>query len=391
MFCAEPCNFARAAKLPESAQTAVQEICMNGALLPHAELIRKCPSGLTPKQAAILAVIARYQGVVMSYDDLAGVANVAFSIDLTKVAARELVDKLSKRGFFHTCEAACEGIRQGKRYVLSEKCCPCLLSALPPQGVPQPSAQTAAQETPHPPAQTPPQGATQAPPHSPAHPPLLLKKKKNEEEAGNNFFVDEGKDFRSIPQEFLTEIESLFPVNWPNLVKIGFDFGRFLNAAKKAPDIAHLMKMCRQSLDFAEYAVSYLYPRGEMKTEKGEPVHHPCSWIFGCFRKSSDFPRPPHYKTREELAAEAILRQEQKRDEEACLRAFETWRGQFSPDELRELMNYQYGVPPEPLIRGHFKRHEWPKLKAVNLNASDSVSVSLLSATDRKAPSLGGA
>lgn len=352
---------------------SVKALCANSSLLPNGELICKCPVGLTPKQAAILYIISRYQGVVMSYADIAHALKAALDLRLTKCAVRELVEKLENSNFFQVAEAACEGILQGKRYTLSAKCCPHLFHIPSFQKVPHPLAQTSTQPMSHSPAQTLPHSAPQASPQAPPHPepqalahsPTLLKreKKKEEEEKESISSPAEEYDPCCLPKEFLAEIEKDFPKKWPYLIQIGFDYCRFLQAAQCAPDKFHLMKNCSQSLDFAEFTVRHLLPKGKMKTERGDPVVSPRSWIFGCFKKSGDFPRPPNYQTPEELAVAVQEDLERQCEEEACSAAFQAWRKEHSPQKLRELINYRFGIPPDPLIKGYFKQHEWPKLK----------------------------
>lgn len=206
-----------------------------------------------------------------------------------------------------------------------------------------------------------PHGVPHDPPHEGPHSLLLLKKKIEEEKETNSLsFLNIEKSAQeqdSIPEQFFKELAEGYRTNWPTLLKLGFDVDSLMQAAQACSSKALLMRTCRQSLYYAEYELRY---QGTPK-RKGQRVDSAKDWIFGCFKRSGQYPRPENYKSPEELAHEAALEIERQKEEARLQSAFELWRKQYSISELCELTQYKYGNPPEPILRTYFRQNEWPR------------------------------
>jgi hypothetical protein len=353
MHCIEPCDLARA--IADADSDMLREIHMRGTITPASPLLQRCPIGLTAKQAVLIAALSTRQGCITSHAEAAHLCGVLWGIETTKVAIRELTDKLRKRDFFSVCQAAHEGIIQGMAIVFSAKCCGFLqLPLAPPHTVALSPTHTPACASPHERTATP-DAATA---HSPASP-SLLQKKKEDEEKNVPTFLKEKQATPALADEFFEQVAEDYTENWPHLMRVGFDFPAFVNAAHKAPDKGMLIKTWRQSLTYADFA--WKTP-ALVKDSEGKSIRSPHTWIAGCFIKSSHYPRPLGYRTPEELAQEATKQAAQQEAEARCDAAYQKWRVSKTNAELLELMGYKYGsTPPEPIVRAFFKTSIWPE------------------------------
>ena len=363
MHCTEPCNLAQA--IAESDGETIKALYMSGELIPVSPLLRRCPSGLTAKQAVILAALSTRQGIITSHAETAALLNDMWCIVTTRVAMREQSDKLNARGFFAECRAAYEGILQGKSYIFSAKCCPFLVlpSTLPhtPASTPAHTADVPqAQAAPSTPASAPTPGETQPPPLSPTSAPLLPRE-ENEEEKSRSFSFQEKTVQPELTQDFFAEAEKGYAAKWPHVLRVGFDFPTFVNAANKAPNKKLLLMSWRQSLDYAEFDLMHNAP---LKKPDGTRIDSPRSWIFGCFVRSSAYPPPRNYRTPEELAQEEARKAALEKEKRLCAAAYAEWRKTVPEDELRRLFSdWQMRFsPPENVIEERFQKRIWPEL-----------------------------
>ncbi|MDL2272860.1 hypothetical protein LJC23_07520 [Desulfovibrio sp. OttesenSCG-928-I05] len=357
IHCADPCNLARA--ISEANSEAIKELYTSGELIPASPLLRRCPIGLTAKQALLIVTLSTREGVcITSHSETAYLYSVLWNIDTTKVAIRELVDKLRKRSFFDVCEAARDGIIQGIRLEYSAKCCPWLkLPFAPPH--------TPALVTPHTPdlpltfteAHT--ANATIA--HISASAPLLQELEEDEEEKDFFTFEKEKRGTLELDEEFFKQVENNYAANWPHLMRVGFDFPAFKAVAPKVPDKSLFVETWAQSLAYADFA--WKSPE-TVKDGEGKPIRTPHIWITGCFRRNSHYPRPANYKTPEELAVEARMEALRKEDEIRCKAAFPAWRAQQTEADIATLFECKRTpFPPEYIIEQRFQKTVWPELK----------------------------
>lgn len=354
--CAAPCNLARAIAVED--REAIRSIHMAGELIPASSLLKKCPCGLTSRQAVLLTTLFQRQGVIISYAELSELFTFFWGITTTRVAVRELVEKLNARGFFEGCCAAQEGILQGKCYQLSRKCCPLLEPPHPPAHAPAfPPDDGTAPTLAHAPDFPLPDSVTSAVPLLPASPPLHLKEEEDEEKA----ILPLPKKKHAQPtlaDDFFAVVEQELSEKWPFLRRVGFDFATFKRAAVATTDTALLLKTWRSSLDYAEFDLQH---HDGMREPNGTPIKDPRTWVYGCLRKSGSYPRPRNYKTEDELRREAKRKSEEERrkqqEEEAFLLAFEKWRVSLSEEDIREIAGpYCRNAVPLPLLRNRFRQ-----------------------------------
>lgn len=354
--CAAPCNLARAIAVED--REAIRSIHMTGELIPASPLLKKCPCGLTSRQATLLATLFQRQEVIISYAELAELFAFFWGITTTRVAVRELAEKLNARGFFEDCCAAQEGILQGKFYQLSRKCCPLLEPPPPPAHAPafSPDYSTAPALT-HAPDLPTPDAAASAAPLLSAAPPLHLKEEEDEEK-GTLPLSKETQALPVLTDDFFAVVEQELSEKWPLLRQTGFDFATFKRAAVGTNDPALLLKTWRNSFDYAEFDLQH---HGGMREPDGTPIKDPRTWVYGCLRKSGSYPRPRNYRNEGELHREAECRAEEERrkqqEEEAFQTAFEAWRGGLSEEAIREIAGpYCRNAVPLPLLRNRFRQ-----------------------------------
>lgn len=354
--CAAPCNLAQA--IAEEDSVAIRNIHMNGELIPALPMLRKCPCGLTSRQAILLSAISQRQGCIIAYTEIADLLKFFWGIETTKVAVRELAEKMNSRGFFAECRTEYEGILQGKQYVLSRKCCPLLVPPQTPAHAPAFSL-----DSPSPLARpfaldaSPPRTAAFSSPLQPAPLPLLLKKEEDEEK-GILSLNRKSPVKPMLTEDFLAVVEHELEEKWPFLRQAGFDFATFKRAADATKDPALLQKTWRNSFDYAEFDLQH---HGGMHEPDGTPIKDPRTWVYGCLRKSGSYPRPRNYRTEGELHREAECRAEEERrkqqEEEAFQTAFEAWRGGLSEEDIREIAGpYCRNAVPLPLLRNRFRQ-----------------------------------
>ena len=364
MHCAEPCDLAKA--LADADSVTVKAIHMRGDIVPALLLLRRCPIGLTAKQAVFIASISTRQDSIISYAEIAELHKGLWDIETTKVAMREIAEKLKKRDFFPVCELAREGILQGMRIVFAPKSCPLLRL---PDAPPHTPAFTPAQPPTLPSAYavdfSPPSASNESSASSSASAPLLQEKKKTEEEKPFLGLSAENQISQKLSDDFFTHVADGYETRWPNLMKIGFDVPAFINAAHKAPDKALLLRTWQQSLEYANFAWSN---PAAIKDNEGKPIRTPHIWISGCFKRNSHYPRPANYRTPEEIAQEkakqAAMKAQAAQDEALFLTAFEKWRGQYSEDDLRRMSEWKFHTSvPEGLLRNTFKKLFGPELE----------------------------
>lgn len=353
--CAEPCNLAKA--IAEEDGAAVRSIHMAGELAPASPLLKKCPCGLTSRQAVLLSALSQRQGSIIAYAEIAELIDFLWKIRATKVAVRELAEKLHARGFFEQCRSEHEGILQGKVYQLSAKSCPLLVPPHPPAYAPPfaPDYTTASSLALAPDA-APPPAAAFSPPPLPTSPPLLLNEEDDEEKGT----LPSGKKKCAqvvLTDDFFAVVEQELSKKWPFLQRAGFDFSTFKSAAVASKDPALLLKTWRNSLDYAEFDLQH---HGGMREPDGTPIKDPRTWVYGCLRKSGYYPRPKNYRTEDELRREAVRKAEEEQrtqQENAQFEvAFEEWRATLSPEAVREIGGpFCHSTVPLPVLRNKFR------------------------------------
>lgn len=364
MHCAEPCNLAKAITAADS--KTIKELYMSGELIPASLLLRRCPIGLTAKQAAILAALSTRQGLITSHAETATLLHDMWGITTTRVAMREQSDKLNTKGFFEDCRAGHDGILQGKSYIFSGKCCPFLAlpSALPhtpasplartvttPETQPPPLSPDSTSDCPKAPGRA--QSSTLSPASSP-----LLPREEHEEEKSSSFSSKEKPAQIRLTKEFFAEVEKGYADRWPHVVRAGFDFPTFVNATNKAPDKELLMMSWRQSLEYAEFDLKHNFP---LKKPDGTRIDSPRGWIFGCFARSSSYPPPTNYRTPEELAQEEARKAALEAERQLCAAAYAEWRETIPENDLRRLFSdWRISFPPpENIIEERFQKLVW--------------------------------
>lgn len=368
MHCGEPCNLAQA--IAGANNETIKTLYMSGELIPISPMLRRCPCGLTAKQAVILAALSTRQRLITSHAETAALLYDMWHIQTTRVAMREQSDKLNARGFFTECRAAHDGILQGKSYLFSAKCCPFLVlpPALPHTPASPPAQAVALTEAPSPPSPsaTPPDHAptsevTPPPAPSPASPPLLPRE-ENEEEKKPSFSFNEKAAQIRLTKEFFAEVEKGYADKWPHVLRAGFDFPTFVNAANKASNKELLIMSWRQSLEYAEFDLKHNLP---LKKPDGSRIESPRGWIFGCFVRSSHYPPPTNYRTPEELAQEAARKAALEAEKQLCMTAYTKWRESVAEHELQRLFSdWRIGFPPpENVIEERFQKRIWPELR----------------------------
>ncbi len=367
--CSSPCDLMQAIMEKEAGFLKVSAVCASGVITPASSAKTKCPRGLTPKQVILLAAILRYSdsgSSILTYDELslAVCEFMGSGSSISRVAVRELVEKLEHKGFFNACYPARDGVVQGKRYVVSlEKCCSELLriagvEVLTPHPLPCPPAHPAPQSVAHPPHHSPAHPAPHPQPHQ------IIKKKKKEEEKA---FLFLSEIFKKAAKEYLQK-------RWPALERHGFDFQTFQHAALVSNNKELLVETWMDSLDRAEFEIQRGYPKC-----KGQPVYSPRGWIFGCIKASGYYPRPPGYKTSEDLVLEAAQKEvEESRCKQAEARfeqEFRAWFSAYSGEELRSVMSFRgQGAPSISAAERYFKAYIWPKQQLASMPWSMSAT-----------------
>lgn len=350
-YCLAPCDLAEA--LAHSDRCRLKIIIECGKLVTNLTIRKTCPQGLTPKKALLLALVVAQQGGAISYAELADMHMVLWGVTISRTAVREHIAALKARNFFECCEQVHEGFLHGMRIICSRKTCSFL--QLPTQ-------LTHAATTPYTHQQTTPAGTGPHPPgnysvDAPPHLLPLLLKKEEEEGAQQRYKVSK----HILDDAFFDAIEKSYSEEWPVLTKNRFDFPSFVSAAKKAPDIALFKRVWRLSLDYAEFDLTHNMP---IKDPHGQVIKNPYLWIAGCFQKSSHYPRPKNYATREELEkmeAELAAQVKAKQiEDELFTKEFEHWRESKTAEELREITGWSYkGEPPMQLLRAKFCSTVW--------------------------------
>lgn len=367
--CVEPCDLAQAIAAKNCAEVCA--IHQRGNLTPEpSSLLALCPVGLTAKQAVVITAYSSRQGCITSHAEMASLLKALWGIETTKVAVREIIDKLRKRKFFSVCEAAYEGVAQGMCIIFSSKCCSFLrLPHASPLTLPHTPALAPTLAEPHAPTHSPTRDAPQAldasPTASPPHASLLQNEEEAEEEKGHFSFEGKETELLALTKEFFQKAKSEFIAGkWPNLLKVGFGYPNFVNAVRKSPDIPLLLDTWRESLDYADFA--WRTPE-RVKDGKGKQVITASTWIAGCFKRDSGYPRPAGYKTPAEEAQEAARKAEAERqrqqDEARCHAAFLKWKELQTDQSIREIFgNFCPKLSAEAAIERQFRIKVWSSL-----------------------------
>ena len=355
--CSEPCELAKA--LAASASHTVKGIYMDGEIIPTTFRFKRCPLGITAKQAVNLHVWASWQGIIVSARELADQLSTLYEISTTRVAVRNTMDTLRHRGFFTVCEYGCEGFRQGMLMALSAKCCCWLLPHTPPHTIAAPPALPSSHTASHPSAIPPDTEEAFPLPSSSAETPLLQEREEDEEEGRHRFDKEEQE---RLLNETFKEFEQTAPQKWPFLLKRGFSYALFVNAGERAKSKELFLKTWRESLNYAEYDAQHNH---SLKDLQGVPIKSFGRWVAGCFAKSSSYDPPQNYRTPEDLAQEAAQKAVQEAEKQRCTAAYAKWRRTVPESELRNLFA-DWGLrfpPPENVIEERFEKRIWPEMR----------------------------